>query len=62
MDHHKKLSNNGVMKHIERLHKMVNLGARFERIDKDPFAKFKLYFNKVERGYLTQEELINIEI
>ncbi|NGM72757.1 site-specific integrase [Sphingobacterium sp. SGL-16] len=62
LDHHKKLANNGVMKHMERLRKMVNLAARFDWIDKDPFSKYKLHFNKIERGYLTQEELSKIEV
>ncbi|WDF69613.1 site-specific integrase [Sphingobacterium oryzagri] len=60
--HHKKLANNGVMKHMERLRKMVNLAARFDWIDKDPFSKYKLHFNKTERGYLTQEELSKIQV
>ncbi|MFD2967723.1 site-specific integrase [Sphingobacterium bambusae] len=62
LDHHKKLANNGVMKHMERLRKMVNLAARFDWIDKDPFSKYKLHFNKIERGYLTQEELSKIQV
>ncbi|WDF69703.1 phage integrase SAM-like domain and Arm DNA-binding domain-containing protein [Sphingobacterium oryzagri] len=61
LDHHKKLGNNGVMKHMERLRKMVNLAARFDWIDKDPFSKYKLHYKKVERGYLTQDELSKIQ-
>lgn len=33
-----------------------------EWIDKDPFAKYKLKFEKVERGFLTKEELARIEL
>ncbi|TDS10951.1 site-specific integrase [Sphingobacterium paludis] len=62
LDHHKKMANNGVMKHMERLRKMVNLAARFDWIDKDPFSKYKLHFDKIERGYLTQEELNKIQL
>lgn len=62
LDHHKKLGNNGVMKHMERLRKMVNLAAKFDWIDKDPFSKYKLHFNKIERGYLIQEELSKIQV
>ena len=56
-DHQKKLQNNGVMKHLERLRKMAKLAVRLEWISKDPFEKFQLRFNKVERGFLTPEEL-----
>lgn len=56
-DHHKPLGNNGVMKHIERLRKMVNMAVTMDWLEKDPFAKYKLHFDKTERGYLTKEEL-----
>ncbi|WP_366941081.1 site-specific integrase [uncultured Pedobacter sp.] len=56
-DHHKSLNNNGVMKHIERLRKMVNMAVMMDWLDKDPFSKYKLHFDKVERGHLSKEEL-----
>lgn len=56
-DHQKPLKNNGVMKHMERLRKMVNLAVMMEWLEKDPFAKYKLHFDKVERGHLSKEEL-----
>lgn len=56
-DHHKALGNNSVMKHMERLRKMVNMAVTMDWLDKDPFAKYKLHFDKTERGYLTKEEL-----
>ena len=52
---------NGAMKHMERLCKMVNLALREEWIIRDPFVKFQLKFKKTERGYLTEEELLRIE-
>lgn len=61
LDHHKPLANNGVMKHIERLRKMIGLAVRMEWLEKDPFAQYKLKFEKVERGFLTKEELARIE-
>lgn len=61
VDHHKGMSNNGVMKHLERLRKMVRLGVKLGWLDKDPFEFFKLKMNKVERGFLTSEELSEIE-
>lgn len=55
------LANNGIMKHLERLRKMVNLALRLEWIAKNPFASYQLKFKKVEREYLTREELKRIE-
>ncbi len=55
------MGNNTVMKHLERLRKIVNMAIRFEWITKDPFAAFKPRFNKVERGYLTESELQKLE-
>lgn len=57
VDHHKPLNNNGVMKHMERLRKMVNMAVMMDWLEKDPFSKYKLHFDKVERGHLTKEEL-----
>ncbi|SFU14153.1 Site-specific recombinase XerD [Algoriphagus locisalis] len=60
-DHHKRLSNNGIMKHLERFRKVINLALRMEWMVKDPFAKFSLRYQKVEREYLTPAELKQIE-
>ncbi len=51
------LTNNGVMKHLERLKKLLNLAQKLEWITRDPFVKFSLKFNKTERPYLTQNEV-----
>lgn len=61
LDHQKPLGNNGIMKHIERLRKMINMAVRMEWLERDPFAKYKQKFDKVERGHLTKEELARIE-
>ncbi|EMR00622.1 site-specific integrase [Cesiribacter andamanensis] len=60
-DHHKACGQNGAMKHIERLRKMINLALKEEWISRDPFLKFKAKFEKKERGYLSLEELERIE-
>jgi len=60
-DHHKPMSNNGVMKHMERLRKMVTMAVKMEWLEKDPFEKYQMRFTKVERGYLTESELETIE-
>lgn len=60
-DHHKPLGNNGVMKHLERFRKMVNLAVKLEWLEKNPFTSFKLKFEKVQRDCLTKRELAAIE-
>lgn len=57
----KALQTNGVMKHLERFCKMVNLAVRLEWIERNPFHAYQLKFEKVERDYLTKEELARIE-
>ena len=56
-DNQKKMENNTVMKHIQRLRKMVTLAYKMEWIDKDPFIKFKPAYIKNEREFLREDEL-----
>lgn len=51
------LTNNGVMKHLERFKKIVNLAIKLEWITKNPFQKFQLKFKKYDRQYLNEREL-----
>ena len=60
-DHHRPMGNNTVMKHIERLRKMINMAVRMEWIEKDPFSLFKAKFIKKEREFLSADELKTIE-
>ena len=60
-DHHKKMGNNTVMKHIERLRKLINLSFKLGWINSDPFANFQAKFTKTERGFLSLLELQEIE-
>ncbi len=55
------LANNGVMKHLERFKKMINLAIKLEWIAKNPFSKFQLKFDKYDRQYLSERELEIIE-
>lgn len=55
------LSNNGVMKHLERFKKMINLAFKLEWILKNPFIQFQLKFEKFDRQYLSERELELIE-
>ncbi|WP_242203514.1 site-specific integrase [Aestuariivivens insulae] len=55
------LTNNGVMKHLERFKKMVNLAIKLEWMQKNPFSQFQLKYNKYDRQYLNERELALIE-
>lgn len=55
------ISNNTIMKHIQRLRKMVTMAFHNEWIERDPFIKFKTKLVKKERDFLTQEELERLE-
>ncbi len=57
----KTCSNNGTMKHMERLMKIINLAVRMEWLEKDPFRNYKLRFVRSERNYLSERELDLIE-
>ncbi|QLE01975.1 site-specific integrase [Galbibacter sp. BG1] len=59
--HVKNMSNNVVMKHLQRLRKMVTMSYHMEWISKDPFVKFKTRLEKRERPFLTVLELKAIE-
>jgi integrase/recombinase XerD len=54
-------SQNGAMKHIERIKKMIRLAMDHEWLEKDPFQKFKLQIRKTTREFLTPSELATIE-
>ena len=60
-NHQKPMGNNTVMKHIERFRKMINLSFKLGWIQRDPFINFKAKFIKNERGFLSLEELQEIE-
>lgn len=55
------LNNNGVMKHMERLRKIVTMGVKLEWIPKDPFILYKLKFQKTEKEFLIEEEIEALE-
>lgn len=57
----KRIGGNTIIKHIQRLRKMVTMAFHIEWIDRDPFVKYKPVFEKSEREYLSQAELQNIE-
>lgn len=59
--HPRGMSQNTIMKHIQRLRKIVTLGYHMEWIDKDPFIRWKPTFEKKEREFLSEIELAKIE-
>ncbi len=59
--HPKAMSNNTVMKHIQRFRKIVTLGYHIEWTERDPFVRWKPIYEKRERPYLSDNELSNIE-
>lgn len=61
IDHQKPLGNNTIMKHIQRVRKVVTLTVKLEWLDKDPFAKYQCKFTVSTRKYLSAEELASFE-
>jgi integrase len=60
-DHIQPINNNGLMKHMQRFRKILNLGVKLEWLQKNPFDSYDITFDKTERGFLTPIELENIE-
>jgi len=59
--HQKPIHNNGVVKHMVRFKKMINLAIRLEWINHDPFKNYRNKIQKVEKDFLNQHELTAIE-
>jgi hypothetical protein len=60
-DHPQPLNNNGVMKHIVRLKKMINLAEHLGWVINNPFTGYKLKMQKINRAHLSEKELLAIE-
>jgi integrase len=61
-DHRKKMTNNGLMKHMERLQKVLNMAHKLDWMAERPMDKYRLSFVKKDRGYLDAEELAILEL
>lgn len=57
----KTCGNNGAMKHLERLQKLLNLAIKLEWIEKTPFKNYSLKFEKSDRQFLSERELKLVE-
>ncbi len=58
--HPRSMGHNTVMKHIQRLRKMIRLAYHLEWLDKDPFRRWKTTFEKTDREFLSENELSNL--
>lgn len=59
--HPRAMGQNTVMKHIQRLRKMITLAYHMEWIIKDPFIRWKPTFDRKEREFLSDYELSRLE-
>ncbi|OXS18879.1 integrase, partial [Pseudomonas fluorescens] len=50
-----------IMKHIQRLRKIVTLAYHMEWIPRDPFVRWKPVYEKKQREFLSENELSNME-
>src|SRR5690606_18110108 len=55
------MNNNGVMKHLERFKKIINLAIKLEWMAKNPFDQLQLKYDRYDRHYLTERELELLE-
>ncbi len=59
--HPKALSHNTIMKHIQRFRKIITLAYHMEWIEKEPFVRWKMTFEKTNREFLSDQELKLLE-
>ncbi len=55
------MSHNTVMKHLQKLRKIVTLAYHLEWLDKDPFIRWKPTFETKQCEFLNANELSNLE-
>lgn len=56
-----KSTNNGTMKHIQRLKKIISWSMKEGWLNINPIQTFAVSFNKFDRGFLTEEEISLLE-
>jgi site-specific recombinase XerD len=57
----KTCTQNGTMKQMQRLKKVLNWAIKNEYLTENPFKNYTISFKKYDRGYLTLEEITKIE-
>lgn len=60
-DKKKLCTNNGALKHIIRLNKLMNIALQNEWVNRNPVASFRVRFDRVEKEFLTEKELQAIQ-
>lgn len=55
------LSNNGIMKHMERFKKMVTLAHKFGCMSRNPFSLYNMKFESYDSDFLEEEEIQKIK-
>ncbi|MFC3415424.1 site-specific integrase [Algoriphagus hitonicola] len=60
-DHQRPLTNNGLLKHMERFKKILNLAVKMDLLEKNPFDKYQFKFHRFERDVLNEKELLILE-
>lgn len=60
-DHQRPLTNNGMLKHMERFKKILNLAVKMDLLEKNPFDKYQFKFHRYERDVLDEKELSILE-
>ncbi len=53
----KGIAHNTTMKYVKNLKKVIRIAIANGDLSKDPFSEFKVRMKKVDRGYLTEDEL-----
>ncbi len=57
----KGLKNNGIVKNLQQLKRVIKIALLNEWISKDPFMKFRIRLQEPKRVFLTKEELERLE-
>lgn len=60
-DHQRPLQHNGILKHMERFKKILNLAVKMDLLEKNPFDKYQFKYKRFDRDYLEDEELERLE-
>ena len=57
----KPIGNNTIVKHMQRINKMINIAMKLDWLSKNPFINYSLQLEKTNREYLTETELNSIQ-
>ncbi|MBI4945925.1 MAG: phage integrase SAM-like domain-containing protein [Bacteroidetes bacterium] len=58
---HTDCNQNGTMKHIQRLKRIIHFSIENEWLDRSPFMRYKAKYERTNREFLTLDELTKIE-